>query len=188
MNEMDTQSQVDLLSPELSATAAIAAVPDLHPVMEWARRKSYLPEKRWMLCLAATFAGWLPEQADDAVDEVSETDFDAALRAVEEAHNRLKNEHGRQKVKALVHRSLLVGVFVRRLPPTERNAVFEPLNKLSDKEAGAMALSRLQGLILWPSLAAYSAVRDYVPNVDDVMVSHWLQSMGAEASEVAKKQ
>lgn len=186
MNELDTQSQE--AADATDAANSVPATPEpLRPVLDWAQRKGFLPEKRWMLCLAATQRGWLPEQQDDAVDEVSEADFDASLQAVEEAHGRLKNEHGRQKVKALVHRDLLVGVFVRRLPPTERNAVFEPLQKLSDKEAGEMAKSRLQSLILWPSLAAFHAVREYVPNVDNIMVSKWLASMGSEASEVAKK-
>ena len=39
------------------------------PVLEWAAEKE---TKRWLLCLAATAAGWLPEQVDDAVDEVTE--------------------------------------------------------------------------------------------------------------------
>jgi hypothetical protein len=195
MTEHDTQSQEgieEIVAEQSDKDQSIEEKPpQIRTVLDWARRKGFLdaePDKRWMLCLAATQRGWLPEQQDDAVDEVSEADFDAAMRAVEEAHNRLKNEHGgRHKVKALVHRDLLVGVFVKRLIPSERNAVFEPLQKLSDKEAGAMARSRFQSTILWPSLAAFSAVRDYVPNIDNVMVDKWLKSMGSEASEVAKK-
>lgn len=186
MNELDTQSQE--VADETAAASSVPTTPEqLRPVLDWAQRKGFLPEKRWMLCLAATQRGWLPEQQDDAVDEVSEADFDASMRAVEEAHGRLKNEHGRQKVKALVHRNLLVGVFVRRLIPTERNTIFDSWQKLSDKEAGDMARSRLQSLILWPTLAAFHAVRECVPNIDDIFMNKWLASMGSESSEVSKK-
>ena len=38
--------------------------PIIKPVLEWAADKG---TKRWLLCLAASAAGWLPEQVDDAV-------------------------------------------------------------------------------------------------------------------------
>lgn len=177
MTQDNTECQEKDLAPPPPAT--------LRPVLEWAQRKSV---ERWLLCLAATHAKWLPEQQDDAIDEVSEADFDAAIKAAMEKLEECKRTHGRAWIRTLTHRDLLIGVIVKKMRSGERRIVLDTIDKAKNNEdAGAYALNCFHAQIQWPTLPAYTTAIETVPGVDDVLSVKWLQSLGMEAQEPAKK-
>ncbi len=162
-----------------------AAPATLRPVLEWAQRKSV---ERWLLCLAATHAKWLPEQQDDAVDEVTEADFDAAVKAASEKLEECRRVHGRAWIRTLTHRDMLIGVIVKKMRSGERRVVLDTFGKAkSDEEAGKYLQDYFHSQMQWPTLPVYTAAIETIPGADDVLALKWLQSLGAEAQEPAKK-
>ena len=180
MSETDTQCQVSSV---------------LRTVEEWAARKE---TKRWLLCLAATGAGWLPEQEDDAQDEVTEEAYDAAVEAADVAYKRCEQEqspvHGQTAkgtVRAICHPTHYVGVIVKRLPPTEVKAFQRQVDKLSrskDEELGKMLGEHFRAIILWPEPRFVESVRQRMNNaIESVLPMKWLLSLGADGGDRVKK-
>lgn len=179
MDQTDTNSQ-----PKLPARKTVE---------EWAQLKE---TKRWLLCLAATFAGWLPEQEDDAQDEVTETEFDAAVEAAREAYERCEGSNQRVEgarergtVRAICHPSAFAGVIVRRLPPTEVKAMQKALGKQkTDEDAGGSLGDYFKGVVLWPEPKHVERLRQRMPQaVEIVLPMRWLQSLGADGGDRVKK-
>jgi hypothetical protein len=131
-------------------------------VSEWAQRKG---TKRWLLCLAATGAGWLPEQEDDAQDEVTEAEYDAAVEAARSGNEKAKEKAGgHDRVKALLFTDRLLGVVVKRLRPTEAGVFNKQLENAPEGEAAAVSANAFEGAVLWPEPKALNLARERVPN------------------------
>lgn len=154
MNEIDTNCQ-DEAQPVEKRT-----------VSDWAQRKQ---TKRWLLCLAATGAGWLPEQEDDAQDEVTEAEYDAAVKAAEAgmakaAASQSHGGNGRDRIKALVFDDRLLGVVVKRLRPSEAAVFNKQLESCADGEAAAVSAAAFDAAVLWPDAHMINTARERVPN------------------------
>lgn len=158
------------------------------PVMHWAE---LLKTPRWLLALAATDAGWLPEQQDDAVDELTQEEFEATITATKQGYeDACKANRGKRFCKALVHDSLLIACVVRRVTPGEEAVFIDKIRAAAeedDKKAGEMVRSQFQGVIIYPSVAKVIAVRDLAPRSYVVLASKWQMSLGMEAEQSAKK-
>lgn len=185
MNQDETNCQEEISNLETADDGSDAEQPKLLPVLEWAERKK---TERWLLCLAAVAAEWQPEQEAECVDRIPEAAFDAAIEQAIAAHERAKGEAGGvRKAKVLVHKDRLIGVIVRKLPPTEMTALFDGLENKNGKEATSYLRSRFTSRLLWPSLSVWSAIRDDLPGAESAMINHWVASMGTEAAEPTKK-
>ena len=160
----------------------------VRPLMQWA---DLLKTPRWLLALAATEYGWLPEQEDDAIDELTQTEFEAAIAATKLGYeDACKANRGRKFCKALVHDSLLIACVVRRVTPGEEAVFIDKIRAAAeedDKKAGEMVRSQFQGVIIYPSVAKVIAVRDLAPRSYVVLASKWQMSLGMEAEQSAKK-
>lgn len=178
MQENDTQCQVEKRTIE-----------------EWAARKE---TKRWLLCLAATAAGWLPEQEDDAQDEVTEEEYDAAVEAARTAYERYEAESapvhgqvGKRTVRAICHPTYYVGAIVKILSPTEANTLSRELGKASNKsdaECARLLADHFKSVVLWPEWKHLERVRQrMVKAIEVVLPLRWLQSLGSDGGERVKK-
>ncbi len=166
-----------------------AEKPIIKSVMHWAE---LLKVPRWLLALVATDHEWLPEQADDAVDEMTREEFEAALNATRAGYEEAcKANRGKRFCKALVHDSLLIGCVVRRIMPTEEAALLDKVAAAAEddpKKAGDMVRQQFQQVIVYPSIAKITAVRDLAPRSYVVLATKWQLSLGLEAEQSAKKQ
>jgi len=160
----------------------------LKPLMHWA---DVLKTPRWLLALTATDQGWLPEQEDDAVDELSQEDYEAAIAATKAGYEEAcKANRGKRYCKALVHDSMLVACVVRRIPPGEEAVLLEKVAAAAEedtKKAGDMVRQQFQNVIIYPSVAKVIAVRDLAPRTYVILAGKWQLSLGMEAEQSAKK-
>ncbi len=154
-------------------------------ISDWTDQKK---TDRWLVCIAATAQGWLPEQEDDAVDLVTEAVYDAAIAEALAAHTALKVEYGPAKVRTICHDTLFVGFVVRRFGSTEIETLNRTVGEKTAKEGGAAISSNFRGVILWPSPAHLDRLRDIVgQSVLNVLPMKWFMSLGAEGERRAKK-
>ncbi len=160
----------------------------IKPIMHWA---DLLKTPRWVLALAATEFGWLPEQIDDAVDELTQEEFEAAIAATRAGYEEAaKANRGKRFVKALVHDSLLIACVVKRITPGEESVLIDKIAAAAEEDqrkAGDMVRSQFQSVIIYPSVAKVIAVRDLAPRSYVVLASKWQMSLGMEAEISAKK-
>lgn len=160
----------------------------IRPIMYWA---GLAKTPRWMLALAATEFGWLPEQEDDAVDELTQEAFEAAIAATKAGYeDACKANRGKRWCKALVHESLLIGCVVRRVPPGEEAILIDKIRAAAEedeKKAGDMVRQQFQSVIIYPAVAKVIAVRDLAPRSFIVLATKWQMSLGMEAEQSAKK-
>lgn len=158
------------------------------PLVHWA---DTLKTPRWLLALAATDHGWLPEQQDDAVDEMTQTEFEAAVASTKAGYEEAcKNNRGKRFCKALVHDSLLIACVVRRVPPGEEAMLIEKIRTAAEEnesKAGEMIRAQFQSVIVYPTVAKVIAVRDLAPRSYVVLATKWQLSLGMEAEQSAKK-
>ena len=170
------------------------------PVLEWAAEKE---TKRWLLCLAATAAGWLPEQVDDAVDEVTEAQYDEAIQKTQIAYDSACRKYGnddlkvgRGRVRSLVFEDRLLGVLVRRLPPTEAKVLSDQLEKAKEGEAGKIVQDAFKAAVVYPEATlpsgatgeAYERARRMTPNAFTVALPmKFVNMLGADGGDRAKK-
>lgn len=166
-----------------------AKPPVKKPVLAWAESKK---TPRWLLCLAAVSVGWMPEQSDDAVDEVTEAEYDAAIAAAKDGYDAVAKAHGRAFVKALVHDHSLIAVVVRRLKSTEDTAVANLIAEASeagDKAGADMLLRQFDNVVIYPPPAALAKLRDMAPKVLKLVFPRkWQGTLGAEVELSSKKQ
>ncbi len=174
--------------------------PVVKPVLEWAADKG---TKRWLLCLAATAAGWLPEQVDDAVDEVTETQYDEVIQKAQIAYDSACRKYGnddlkvgRGRVRSLVFEDRLLGVLVRRLPPTEANTLNAQIEKAKDGEAGKLMQDAFKAAVVYPEATlpsggtgeAYERARRMTPNAfTGTFPMKFLHMLGSDGGDRAKK-
>lgn len=176
--------------------------PAVKPVLEWSADKG---TKRWLLCLAATAAGWLPEQADDAVDEVTEEQYDEVIQKAQIAYDSACRKYGnddlkvgRGRVRSLVFEDRLLGVLVRRLPPTEANTLNAQLEKAKDGtgEAGKLMQDAFKAAVVYPEATlpnggtgeAYERARRMTPNAfTGTFPMKFVHLLGADGGDRAKK-
>lgn len=170
------------------------------PVLEWAADKG---TKRWLLCLAATAAGWLPEQVDDAVDEVTEVQYDETIQKAQIAYDSACRKYGnndlkvgRGRVRSLIFQDRLLGVLVRRLPPTEANTLNSQIEKAKDGEAGKLMQDVFKAAVIYPEALlpngatgqAYEDARRVTPNAfTGTFPMMFVHMLGADGGDRAKK-
>lgn len=158
------------------------------PVLAWAESKK---TPRWMLCLAAVVAGWMPEQVDDSVDEITEQQYDEALETAKTGYGELVKKYGKPWVKVLVHDYSLIAVVVRRLKSTEDSAVSNLISEASDagdKQGAEMLLRQFDNVIVYPLPIHIAALRDVAPKaLKFVLPRKWQASLGAEVEITSKK-
>ncbi len=83
---------------------------------------------------------------------------------------------------------MLIGVIVKKMRSGERRVVLDTFGKAkSDEEAGKYLQDYFHSQMQWPTLPVYTAAIETIPGADDVLALKWLQSLGAEAQEPAKK-
>ena len=174
--------------------------PVVKPVLEWAADKG---TKRWLLCLAATAAGWLPEQVDDAVDEITEAQYDEVIQKAQIAYDSACRKYGnddlkvgRGRVRSLVFEDRLLGVLVRRLPPTEAKVLSEQLEKAKEGEAGKLVQDAFKAAVVFPEATlpsgatgeAYERARRMTPNAfTSTLPMKFVNMLGADGGDRAKK-
>jgi len=170
--------------------------PEIRTVEEWAQLKG---TRRWVLCLAATHAGWLPEQEDDAQDEVTEEAYDAAVADAEAAYERLRLENQtvkgadeRDVVRAIVHPTFYAGAIVKRMTPTEVKAMRRDLERKAKSrdadEAGRAAGEYFLNAVLFPDRAKLELLRRRMCDaVEQVLPTRWFMSLGADGGDRVKK-
>lgn len=162
--------------------------PLIKPIMYWAE---VCKTPRWLLCLAAVEQAWLPEQEDDAVDELTKEAYEAAVEQAKNGYEEAaKNNRGKRMVKALVHDSLLIACVVRRIAPGEERVLIEKVAAAAEedqKKAGDMVQQQFQQVIIFPKISQVIAVRDLTPRAYFVLASKWQLSLGMEAEQSAKK-
>lgn len=160
----------------------------IKPIMHWAELAK---TPRWLLALAATDHGWLPEQQDDAVDELTQEEYESAIASTKAGYEEAcKANRGKRFCKALVHDSLLIGCVVRRVTPGEEAVLIDKIAAVAEEDgrkAGDMVRQQFQSVIIYPSVAKVIAVRDLAPRSFVVLASKWQMSLGMEAEQSAKK-
>ena len=174
--------------------------PIIKPVLEWAADKG---TTRWLLCLAATATGWLPERVDDAGDEVTETQYDETIQKAQIAYDSACRKYGnddlkagRGRVRSLVFEDRLLGVLVRRLPPTEAKVLSEQLEKAKEGEAGKLVQDAFKAAVVYPEATlanggtgeAYERARRTTPNAfTAALPMKFVNMLGADGGDRAKK-
>ena len=162
--------------------------PPIKPLLHWSE---LLKTPRWLLALAATDHGWLPEQQDDAIDELSQAEYEAAIEATKNGYEEAcKANRGKRFCKALVHESLLIACVVRRVSPGEEKVLIDKIAAAAEtdpNQAGEMVKQQFQGVIVFPSVAKVIAVRELAPRSFVVLAGKWQLSLGMEAEQSAKK-
>lgn len=174
--------------------------PVVKPVLEWAADKG---TKRWLLCLAATAAGWLPEQVDDAVDEVTEAQYDETIQKAQIAYDSACRKYGnddlkvgRGRVRSLVFEDRLLGVLVRRLPPTEASVLNSQIEKAKEGEGGKLLQDAFKAAVVYPEATlanggtgeAYERARRTTPNAFAMMFpTKFFNMLGMDGGDRAKK-
>lgn len=154
-------------------------------VSDWAEQ---LKTDRWLLCIAATAQGWLPEQEDDAQDYLTEEAYIKAIDEAKAAHAKAKADFGRDKVRTIVHDTLFIGFIVRRMSANEMNAMQSRIESSTSKDAGQVALNNFKGMIQYPETSHLDRLRDIVGAAAiNVMPIKWLGSLGSEGERRAKK-
>lgn len=174
--------------------------PVVKSVLEWAADKG---TKRWLLCLAATAAGWLPEQVDDAVDEVTEAQYDDVVQKAQIAYDSACRKYGnddlkvgRGRVRSLVFEDRLLGVLVRRLPPTEAKVLNDQLEKAKEGEGGKFLQDAFKAAVVYPEATlpngatgqAYENARRMTPNAFALTLpTMFFNMLGLDSRDRAKK-
>lgn len=154
-------------------------------VAEWAESKK---TDRWLLCLAVTAQAWLPEQEDDAQDYLTEAEYDAAIDAAKQAHEKAKREYGRERVRTVLHDTLYIGFVVRRFGANELASMQRTIDDKPAKEGGQLVVNNFKGVILYPEALHLDRLRDIVGQAAvNVLPLKWLASLGAEGERRAKK-
>lgn len=169
-------------------TDSASQPPIVKPLMHWAE---ICKTPRWLLALAATLKGWMPEQQDDAIDELTREAYDAAIAETQTGYDEAcKANRGRKFCKALVHESLLIACVVRRITPGEEAVMLDKIAAAAEedpKAAGKMVQAQFQQVIIFPSVGQVIAVRDLTPRAYFVLAQKWQMSLGMEAEQSAKK-